>query len=177
MSEQETVPEIRLWTPQGFREDEWSHAESADALAGNGRFILPLEAVLGLDATERALATARLGVLLQPGEPLQAVAGLLDTLSLVALAFPAFSDGRSYSKAELLRRRHGFEGAVRAVGQVLVDQLPHMLRVGFTEFEVADPVLLKRLRAGEIGGLPLHYQPAARPAAAGAGYSWRRTPV
>ena len=56
------------------------------------------------------------------------IVDLLDQLSLVALAFPAFSDGRSFSKAELLRSRYGFEGAVRATGQVLVDQLPHMLR-------------------------------------------------
>ena len=67
-------------------------------------------------------------MLLQPGDQLEKIADLLDQLSLVALAFPAFSDGRSFSKAELLRSRHHFEGAVRATGQVLVDQLPHMLR-------------------------------------------------
>ncbi|KQZ80787.1 hypothetical protein ASD64_10755 [Mesorhizobium sp. Root157] len=175
-TDQEPETEVRLWTPQGFREDEWTHAESADALVGNGRFILPLQVFLDLDPQERELAKERLGVLLQPGDQLEAIAGLFDTLSLVALAFPAFTDGRSYSKAELLRSRHGFEGAVRAVGQVLVDQLPHMLRVGFSEFEISNPVLLKRLASGDVGGLPLHYQPAAKPAAAGGKYSWRRTP-
>ena len=60
----------------------------------------------------------------------------------MALAFPAFNDGRSFSKAELLRSRYGFTGAVRAVGQVLVDQLPHMLRLGFSEFEVTNPTLI-----------------------------------
>ena len=130
----ETAP--RLWTPSGFREDEWTHAESAEALAGNGRFILPLQAFLDLGEQERISARERLGVLLLPGDELDKIVGLLDQLSLVALAFPAFSDGRSFSKAELLRSRHGFEGAVRATGEVLVDQLPHMLRVGFDEFEV-----------------------------------------
>ena len=176
MSEQQPETEIRLWTPQGFREDEWTHAESAEALAGNGRFILPLKVFLDLDPQERELAKERLGVLLQPGDQLDTIAGLLDTLSLVALAFPAFTDGRSYSKAELLRSRHKFEGAVRAVGQDLVDQLPHMLRVGFTEFEISNPVLLKRLEAGDTGGLPLYYQPAAKPASTTGKYSWRRTP-
>lgn len=176
MTDQKPETEVRLWTPQGFREDEWTHAESAEALSGNGRFILPLQAFLDLDPKERELARERLGVVLQPGDQLDAIAGLLDTLSLVALAFPAFTDGRSFSKAELLRSRHGFEGAVRAVGKVLVDQLPHMLRVGFTEFEISNPVLLKRLESGDVGGLPLYYQPAAKPAAPSGKYSWRRTP-
>lgn len=178
MSEPNAEAAKRLWTPEGFREDEWQHAETAEALLANGRFILPLPVFLGLDPETRKSAKERLGVLLQPDEQLETIAGLLDQLSLVALAFPAFNDGRSFSKAELLRRRHDFEGAVRAVGQVLVDQLPHMLRLGFDEFEVSHPVLIERLEKGETGGIPLYYQPAAKPAGAagkGAGYSWRRS--
>lgn len=171
-------PAPRLWTPQGFREDEWRHADGAEALAGNGRFILPLQVVLGLDEETRRSARERLGVLLAPADPVEKIAGILEDLSLVALAFPAFNDGRSFSKAELLRSRHGFAGAVRATGQVLVDQLPHMLRLGFDEFEVSHPVLIARLEKGEIGGIEQHYQPTAKPAAGpakGAKYSWRRS--
>jgi uncharacterized protein (DUF934 family) len=173
----ETPAQTRLWTPQGFREDQWAHAESAEALAGNGRFILSLQAFLELDPTERELARERLGVLLMPGDAVEKIADLLDSLSLVALAFPAFNDGRSFSKAELLRSRYNFEGRLRATGQVLVDQLPHMLRVGFDEFEVSHPTLIARLEEGRIGGLPLHYQPAAKNAAEGEKYSWRRRPT
>ncbi|WP_269932556.1 DUF934 domain-containing protein [Aminobacter sp. HY435] len=168
----------RLWTPEGFRDDAWIHAEEADALAGNSRVILPLHAFLDLDAKQRKEAAERLGVLLQPGDQLDAIVDHLDQLALVALAFPAFNDGRSFSKAELLRSRHGYKGAVRATGQVLIDQLPHMLRVGFDEFEVSHPVLLKRLEAGQVGGLSLYYQPAARPedvSDKGSKYSWRRS--
>ncbi|WP_396647206.1 DUF934 domain-containing protein [Mesorhizobium sp. IMUNJ 23232] len=175
----ETVPPApRLWTPEGFREDEWQHVESADALTGNGRFILPLQVFLDLDPVVRKSAKERLGVLLLPADPVEKIAGLLDDLSLVALAFPAFNDGRSFSKAELLRSRHGFERAIRATGQVLVDQLPHMLRLGFDEFEIVNPVLIRRLEEGRVGGLGLYYQPTAKPAdapAKGAGYSWRRS--
>ena len=175
MTETAAAAAPRLWTPQGFREDEWTHAESAEALAGNGRFILPLQAVLGLDPEPRRSAKERLGALLQPGDKLDAIVPLLADLALVALAFPAFNDGRSFSKAELLRSRHHFEGPIRATGQVLVDQLPHMLRLGFTEFEVSHPVLIRRLEAGQAGGIPLYYQPtAARPSAGGQRYSWRR---
>ncbi|WP_214476163.1 DUF934 domain-containing protein [Mesorhizobium sp. dw_380] len=169
-----TTPEPRLWTPEGFREDEWSHAESADALSGNGRFILPLQAFLDLEPEVRRSAKERLGVLLLPGDQLEKIADLLDQLSLVALAFPAFSDGRSFSKGELLRSRYHFEGAVRATGQVLVDQLPHMLRLGFDEFEISNPVLLKRLEEGRTGGLGLYYQPTAVSEPKGPKYPWRR---
>lgn len=170
-------PPPRLWTPTGFRDDDWRHADDAAALAGNGRFILPLAVVAGLDPAERRLAKERLGVLVQPGEPIESLVELLPNISQVALAFPVFSDGRSFSKAELLRGRYGFDGAIRAVGQVLVDQLPHMLRLGFDEFEVSDPVLIGRLERGETGGIAQHYQPTAAEAAAperGAAYSWRR---
>jgi uncharacterized protein (DUF934 family) len=169
---QQTV--TRLWTPDGFRDDEWRHVESAEALAANGRFILPLQVFLDLDPEVRKSARERLGVLLQPGDQLEKVVPLLDQLSLVALAFPAFNDGRSFSKGELLRSRHDFKGAVRATGQVLIDQLPHMIRLGFDQFEVSHPVLIKRLEAGDTGGIPLYYQPTAKPAAKGEKYSWRR---
>ena len=52
------------------------------------------------------------------------------------LVFPSFRDGRAYSQARLLRERHGFEGELRATGQVLRDQFLFMLRAGFDAFEV-----------------------------------------
>jgi uncharacterized protein (DUF934 family) len=174
MTEPTTASAARLWTPAGFREDDWTHSESEAALSGNGRFILPLQVFLDLGPDTRLSAKERLGVLLQPGDQIEKVAGLLDQLSLVALAFPSFSDGRSFSKAELLRSRYHFEGSVRATGQVLVDQLPHMLRLGFDEFEISNPVLLRRLEQGRTGGLGLYYQPAAVSEPKGPKYSWRR---
>lgn len=166
----------RLWTPDGFREDAWRHAPDSQALASNSRLILPLQAYLAFNAVERDSGPDRIGVLLQPAEPVDAILPWLDSLPLVALAFPAFNDGRSFSKAELLRSRHGFRGALRAIGQVLVDQLPHMLRVGFDEFEVSSTVLIRRLKAGRIGGIPFYNQPAAAESDRDGGYSWRRKP-
>ena len=59
-------------------------------------------------------------------------------LALVVLQFPKWSDGRAYSQARLLRVRHGFAGELRAIGEVLVDMLPLLLRTGF------DAVQLRR---------------------------------
>jgi len=172
--EPEAAPVARLWTPSGFRDDEWAHADDAGRLSEGARLILTAAALHALDPALRASSRGRLGVHLQPGEPLGLVTGLLEELSLVALAFPAFNDGRSFSRAELLRSRHGFRGSLRATGQVLIDQLPHMLRVGFDEFEVSHPLLVARLEKGETGGIPVHYQPSAAPAARPGKFSWRR---
>lgn len=169
-------PAWRLWTPDGFRDDDgWVHAEDlGDADDTNTGVILPLLAFLNLDEERRSALVGRLGVSVQPGEPLDDLVPFLPELKLVALSFPAFSDGRSFSKAELLRARHSFEGALRATGDVLIDQVPHMLRLGFTEFEVTNPTALKRLEENRIGGIKQHYQPAVVREEAGATYSWRR---
>lgn len=170
-------PAKRLWTEHGFREDGWVHAEGAEALGeNNARVILPLAAYLGLDEKTRVANAERLGVHVLPGEAIDPILPHLAGLALVSLAFPAFSDGRSYSKAQQLRTVHGYGGIIRAAGDVLIDQIPLMLRSGFTEFEVSNPTALKRLEAGETGGIPFFYQPTSSGEQVPAGYSWRRLP-
>jgi len=61
---------------------------------------------------------------------------VLDALDLIALEFPKFTDGRAYSQARLLRTRHGYRGELRAVGEVLRDQLFFMQRCGIDSFEL-----------------------------------------
>lgn len=68
-------------------------------------------------------------------DPVEELAAHVGELRLVALHFPKFSDGRAYSQARLLRGRLGYEGELRATGNVLQDQLPFMLRCGFDSFE------------------------------------------
>ena len=55
----------------------------------------------------------------------------LDSVARIDLHFPKFTDGRAYSQAFLLRRRLGFQGELRATGDVLIDQLVQMQRSGF----------------------------------------------
>jgi uncharacterized protein (DUF934 family) len=168
------IETTKLWTADGFRENAWTRADDAEALGGNGNVILPLATFLALDPAVREAALPRLGVEVLPGEAVDPLVPFLDRLPMVALAFPAFNDGRSYSKAELLRSRHGYEGEVRATGDVLIDQIPHMLRCGFSTFEVRHETTLRRLEAGRRGGIPLHYQPSAAAPAQTGKYAWRR---
>jgi uncharacterized protein (DUF934 family) len=88
------------------------------------------------DAAELTQRNAGLGVAWPNNRPVGELAPHLDRVSVVALAFPAFKDGRAYSQARLLRERYGFRGELRATGQVLRDQFLFMLRAGFDSFEV-----------------------------------------
>jgi uncharacterized protein (DUF934 family) len=82
--------------------------------------------------------TRRVGVRIPSDRGLEPILPWLARLALVAIEFPKFVDGRGYSLARLLRDRHGFTGELRAVGNVLRDQLGFMHRVGFDAFEL-DP--------------------------------------
>ena len=82
-----------------------------------------------------AEATARVLQLANDADALQAS---LEGVERIELNFPKFTDGRAYSQAHLLRRRRGFTGDIRATGDVLVDQLVHMERTGFTSAVLKD---------------------------------------
>ncbi len=90
------------------------------------------------DQTTLGATAGRLGVRLPSDRGLDPILAALARLSLVAIEFPKFQDGRGYSLARLLRGRHDFRGELRAVGNVLRDQLGFMQRVGFDAFEL-DP--------------------------------------
>ena len=67
-----------------------------------------------------------------------AAEGAFNGVDLIELQFPKFTDGRAFSQAVLLRRRHGFAGDLRATGDVLIDQLVQMARSGFTSAVLAE---------------------------------------
>lgn len=76
-----------------------------------------------------------LGVRLDPADDPAVLAADLPRLALVAVHFPKFADGRGYSIAYLLRRRLGYRGELRAVGDVLRDQVFYLARSGFDAFQ------------------------------------------
>jgi uncharacterized protein (DUF934 family) len=94
--------------------------------------VIPLANYLALDASQRA----GVGVWLAPDSEPRELAPFTDRLPLIAVDFPAFKDGRGFSTATLLRTRYGFLGDLRAIGDVLIDQLFYMRRVGFSSFAV-----------------------------------------
>lgn len=78
----------------------------------------------------------RLGVWVKPDDDVTDIADDLEYFDLIAIDFPVFTDGRGYSSAYLLRTRYDYQGELRAVGDVLRDQMFYMQRVGFNAFAV-----------------------------------------
>lgn len=109
-----------------------------------------------------------LGIVLASDQSPDLIADDLGRFDLVALDFPAFTDGRAYSYARLLRERHGFTGELRAVGNVLRDQLAFMVRCGFDAFEMANDDAAEAFKKA-LDEISVAYQPATdarRPAMA-----------
>ena len=100
------------------------------------------------------------GVRLRSEEPPELIGDGLEKLAVVALEFPAFRDGRAYSYARLLREKYGYQGELRAVGDVLLEQLHFMVRTGFDAFEIEsdDPLGDFRVAAEDFS---VWYQPTA----------------
>ena len=101
----------------------------------------------------------RLGVRLAAAESPAAIAGDLGRLELVAIEFPAFTDGRGFSHARRLRERHGFRGELRAVGRLLCDQYAFLRRCGFDAVELTDAAAAAWIAAARR--ISVVYQPAA----------------
>lgn len=116
---------------------EIPEGEAVETLAlPAGDLIVPL-AVWQARKAELA-GRERLGLLLQPADKVEEVADELARFAVIAVNFPKFVDGRGYSTASLLRQRYGYSGELRAVGDVLHDQLFFMRRVGFDAFALKD---------------------------------------
>lgn len=138
----------RLIRDGAIVDDRWlllREAASLHELPTAGALIVPL--ALWREAAPALVARGEVGVWLKPDEDPDALAAHLGRLALIAVDFPKFSDGRGYSIARLLRERYGFEGELRAIGDVLRDQLYYLRQCGFNAFAVrADRDLEDALR-------------------------------
>jgi phosphoadenosine phosphosulfate reductase len=93
-----------------------------------------------LDLASGALVEAREepAVVLEPTADAAALAAAAEGDGVVAIRFPSFGDGRGHSLAVLLRERHGFKGELRAVGYLIPDLAPFLLRSGFDTADITD---------------------------------------
>lgn len=113
------------------------------AAAPGGRLIAPLE------QWQASAKEADIAPWLASDVELTAeLAAELASAPLIAIDFPVFTDGRGYSTARLLRERYGYQGEIRAVGDVLIDQLFYLSRCGFDAFSLReDQIVEDALRA------------------------------
>lgn len=130
----------KLIRNESLTDDPWqvlrlaSGEDPATVAVPAGDVIVPL--VVWQARRDELAQRARLGVWLDSHEGPEALAGQTDHFAVIAVNFPKFTDGRGYSTAHLLRVRHGYAGELRAIGDVLRDQLFYMKRCGFDAFEI-----------------------------------------
>lgn len=116
-------------------DDSWQRITEIESISDlpEGNLIVPFSFWL-----ENKDALSELGdritVCLNGADDIDALIPDLSTFSMIALDFPAYTDGRCYSFARLLRDRYGFTGELRALGDVLRDQLLPMQRCGINAF-------------------------------------------
>lgn len=142
---------MAYFTKGGFAEDPWG---------GKAIFSVPEW------QEHRAAGTLpeRFAVRLEPGFAVETIAADLDRIDLIKIAFPKFTDGRGYSMAWLLRKQLGYTGELRAVGDVLFDEMQFMIRCGFDSFDVVDPNTLSLLKEGRRAQMfDRFYQPGLEP--------------
>lgn len=121
---------------QHVTQDHWTLVRDSEGALPAGRLILPLAGWRQLQAGEQRMSLH--GLWLGPDDDVESLELWLSVVPLIALDFPSFRDGRGYSQAYLLRTRLGWQGELRAIGDVLRDQLSHMRQCGFTSFAVRE---------------------------------------
>ena len=126
-------------------DDAWTFIDAIEALPDmpdDASVLVPF-ALWKAERVALLARTAPLGVRLEASDEPAELATDLSRLALIAIDFPKFTDGRGYSIARLLRERHRYRGKLRAVGDVLRDQLFYMLRSGFDSFAIKHQELIE----------------------------------
>jgi uncharacterized protein (DUF934 family) len=111
-------------------DDVWAFVEDGHELSPGGCITVSLARFLS-EHDQLQHRNQSIGVRLAVSDDPGLLAPHLPHLHLIELNFPKYTDGRAFSQAQLLRRRYGYTGEIRAIGQVLRDQLRLMIRAGF----------------------------------------------
>jgi uncharacterized protein (DUF934 family) len=143
--------------------DPWVYVEGDEPVPPDVPAIVSPDWLFAAESAAFASRTAPLGVAWPNDRPEGELAPHLSKLSLIALEFPVFRDGRAYTQARRLRERYGFRGEIRATGDVLRDQFLFMVRAGFDAFEVKKTADAEAF-AKALHEFSLRYQPAGQDA-------------
>ena len=166
----------RLWKDGAFQADPWQDWPEDGALDATDDALVPLARFAG-DPDVFLARKGRLGVHVAPGEDVTALAGHLGHIALIALEFPSFADGRNYSAARLLRERLAYDGEIRAVGDVLTDQIALMRRCGIDAYLVTHGPTQDALQTQRIPEVRNYYQPVSDTEIPAGSRPWARQPA
>lgn len=157
----------KLWKNGRFVADDFAAVDDAEALRDGVQQLVSLKR--WREERPAVLAAAPAVGVLVPATAVLSGDDDLNRLTMIAVPFAKFSDGRGYSLARRVRDQFGFRGELRATGEVLLDQLPLMLRCGFDSFAISHAPTIRDLESGRLPFIAEVYQNAV--------YGRMRTPV
>ena len=142
-------------------DDSWQRIQDSDTGEGipEGDVIIPFS-YWQAHRDELVEREGQLGVCINGDDDTDEVAKDLEHFDLIAVDFPAFKDGRGYSHARILRDYYNYQGDLRAVGDVLRDQLFYMRRCGINSFHVREDMDYEDAMKG-FSDFSVKYQTAA----------------
>jgi uncharacterized protein (DUF934 family) len=153
---------MRIIRNQTIHTDDWRLSPelggSTNISAPTGPLIVSLPRLIE-DAEALFIHDAQIGVLLKPEDNLAEVEPYLSRLSLIAIEFPKFNDGRGYSQARLLRDRYRFRREIRALGDISRDRLAFLEQCGCNAFVLRRGESLEAALSA-FSEISLRYQPA-----------------
>jgi len=117
-------------------EDSWRHIADDEEI-GSGDITVSLSR-WNSEKDTLVNHSGNIGVRIAPADNVGDIADDLNRITLIAVELPAFTDGRAFSHARLLRSRYGYKGEIRAVGKYMADQAFYLQRVGVNAFELED---------------------------------------
>lgn len=149
----------RIIRDQRITDDDCQHLDDDAPLPDAGSCTVSLARWQSEHEALASTASGRIGVRIPNDIDVNEIIALLSNPACIALEFPKFSDGRAFSQARVLRDQLGYRGEIRAIGDVLRDQVSHMSRCGINAFELrADQSLEDALKAFQE--MSVTYQPA-----------------
>lgn len=151
---------MEIITKSGLVDDTFLLLDDETPVPDEGDIIVSLERFLE-SVEEFTSRGGQLGVLVSPEADPYVLSEVVDALDLIAIRFPRFADGRGYSQARILRDNLKFDGTLRAVGNVLHDQLFYYHRCGFTEFALDEGENVDYSLKTGFDTFSVAYQPAS----------------
>ena len=125
-----------LINQQSILEDIWQIVVDTESELPQGNILV--EAGYWLENQASLTGRSDIGIYLNGDADLESFKDQLNNFDVIAVNFPAFADGRGYSLARLLKERYNYQGEIRAIGDVLIDQLYFMKRCGFDTYLLKD---------------------------------------
>ena len=150
---------MRLYRDGSFVDDSWVTVGDDEAVPDGGDIIVSQDRWRA-EYASLSKCGGKIGFVIQPDGAIDDANDHVGKVDLIVIVFPKFSDGRGYSLARILREQLGYEGALRARGEVLLDQVALMWRCGFTELEIEHGPTIEALERGHLPAITHSYQSA-----------------